>query len=167
MMPISMSDRVDHGDGDQVVLVDLAGDGFLVLVDPREDHVALHDVFDHGRPARQDQPLERDEADQPPLVIDDVAVIDRFAVGGLVAQQLEGLADGDVRRERDVVGGHGRAGGAGLVAAQAADIFALGLGQERQDRVDDVLIEPVDQVGALVVRHQMRAARRRPWAASP
>ena len=88
-------------------------------------------------------------------MIDDVAVIDRFAVGGLVAEQLEGLADGDVRRERDVVGRHGRAGGAGLVAGQAADILALGLGQEREHRVDHVLVEPVDQVGALVVRHQV------------
>ena len=109
---------------------------FLVFVDPGEDDVALHDVFDHGRSARQDQPLERDESDQPALVIDDVAVIDRLAVGRLVAKQLECLADGDVRRQRDVVGRHGRAGGAGLVAGQAADIFALGLGQERQHRVD-------------------------------
>ena len=146
---------VDDGDGDQVVLVDLAGDGFLVFVDAGEDDVALHDVFDHGRPARQDQPLERDESDQPALVIDDVAVVDRLAVGGLVAEQLEGLADGDVRRERDVVGRHDRAGGAGLVAGQPADILALGLGQEREHRVDHVLVEPVDQVGPLVVRHQV------------
>ncbi len=48
--------RVDDRDGDQVVLVDLAGDGFLVFVDPGEDDVALHDVLDHGRSARQDQP---------------------------------------------------------------------------------------------------------------
>ena len=112
MMPDQHVGGIDDGDGDQVVLVDLAGDRFLVLVDPGEDDVALHDVFDHGRPARQDQPLERDEPDQPALVIDDVAVIDRLAVGGLVAEELEGLADGDVRRERDVVGRHGRAGGA-------------------------------------------------------
>ena len=148
--------RVDHGDGEQVVLVDLAGDRFLVLVDPREDDVALHHVFDHGRPARQDQPLERDESDQPALVIDDVAVVDRFAVGGLVAQEIEGLADGDVRGQRHVVGRHGGAGGAGLIAGQAADILALGLGQERQHRVDHVFIEPVHQVGTLVVRHQMQ-----------
>ena len=69
--------------------------------------------------------------------------------------QLEGLADGDVRGERDVVGRHDRAGGAGLVAGQPADILALGLGQEREHRVDHVLVEPVDQVGALVVRHQV------------
>ena len=147
--------RVDHGDGEQVVFVDLAGDGFLVLVDSREDDVALHDVFDDGRPAGQDQPLERDESDQPALVIDDVAIVDRLAVGCFVAQEVEGLADGDVRRQRDVVGRHGGAGGAGLIAAQAADIFALGLGEEGEHRVDDVFVEPVDQVGALVVRHQV------------
>ena len=37
------------GNGEQVVLVDLAGDGLLVFVDPAEDDVALHDVFDQGR----------------------------------------------------------------------------------------------------------------------
>ena len=146
---------IDDGDRDQVVLVDLAGDGLLVLVDPGEDHVALHDVFDHGRAARQDQLLERDEADQPALVVDDVAVIDRLAVGGLVAEPLEGLADGDVRGQGDVVGRHDRAGGAGLVAGQPADVLALGLGQEREHRVDHVLVEPVDQVGPLVVRHHV------------
>ncbi len=60
-----------------------------------------------------------------------------------------------MRRQGDVVGRHDRAGGAGLVAGQPADIFALGLGQEREHRVDHVLAEPVDQVGALVVRHQV------------
>ena len=79
----------------------------------------LHDLLDHGRPPGEDQPLERDEPDQPARVVDDVGVVDRLAVGGLVAEPVEGLADGDVRREGDVVGGHHRAGGAGLVAGQA------------------------------------------------
>src|SRR5579883_1371792 len=103
---------IHDGDGDQVVLVDLAGDAFLVLVDPGEDDVALHDRLDHGRAAREDQPLERDKPDQPPLMIDHVTVIDRLAVGGLVAEPVEGLADGDVRRQRDIIGGHDGAGGA-------------------------------------------------------
>ena len=150
-MPTSMSRRVDDRNGDQVVLVDLAGDRFLVFVDAGEDDVVLHDVFDHGRAPRQDQLLERDEADQPALVIDHVTVIDRFAVGGLVANQFERFPDRDVRRQGDVVGGHGRAGGAGLVAGQPADVFSLGLSQERKHGVDHVLAEPVDQVGTFVV----------------
>ena len=125
---------VDDGDGDQVVLVDLAGDALLVLVDPGEDDVALHDVLDPGQGPGEDQPLERDEADEPALGVDDVAVVDRLAVGGLVAEPLEGLADGQVGRERHVVGRHDRAGGARLVAGQAADVLALGLRQVRQDR---------------------------------
>ena len=156
MIPRSWSDGVHHGDGEQVVLVDLAGDGLLVLVDPGEDDVALHDVLDHGRASRQDQPLERDEADQPALVVHDVAVIDRLAVGRLLAEPLEGLAHGDVRRERHVVGRHDGAGGAGLVAGQPADVLALGLGEVRQHRVEHVLVEAVDQVGALVVRHHVQ-----------
>ena len=146
---------VDDRDCQQVVLVDLAGDGFLVLVQAAEDDVALHDVFDHGGPARQDQLLERDEADQPSIVVHDVAVIDGLAVGRLVAEAVEGLADGDVRRQGDVVGRHDRAGGAGLVAGQPADVLALGLGQVGKHGVDDVLVEPVDQVGPFVVRHEV------------
>ena len=147
---------VDDRQGEQVVLVDLAGDGLLVLVDPAEDDVALHDVFDRGGPAREDQVLERDEADQPSIVVDDVAVVDRLAVGGLVAEPFEGLADGDVGRQRDVVGRHDRAGGSGLVAGQPADVFALGLGEVGEHDVHEILVEPVDQVGPLVVRHEVQ-----------
>ena len=85
-------------------------------------------------PAREDQLLERDEADQPALVVDDVAVVDRLAVGSLVAEPLEGFADGDVRRQGDVVGRHDRAGGSGLVAGQPADVLALGLGEVGKHR---------------------------------
>ena len=82
--------RIDDRDRDQVVLVDLARDRFLILVDPGEDDVVLHDVFDHRRSPRQDQLLERHKPDQPALVIDDVAVVDRLAVGGLVADAARG-----------------------------------------------------------------------------
>ena len=157
MMPTSMSDGVDDGDGEQVVLVDLAGDRLLVLVDPGEDDVALHDVLDHGRAARQDQPLERDEADQPALVVDDVAVIDRLAVGRLVAEPFEGLADGDVRRERDVVGRHDarRRSRARSWPGGGCPRARPGRGYGRIGSTH-VLVEPVDQVGALVVRHQVQ-----------
>ena len=104
----------------------------------------------------EDQVLERDEADQPAIVVDDVAVIDRLAVGGLVAEPLEGLADGDVGRQGDVVGRHDRAGGSGLVAGQPADVLALGLGEVGKHDVDEVLVEPLDQVGPLVVRHEVQ-----------
>ena len=49
---------IDDRQCQQVVLVDLAGGGFLVVVQTAEDHVALHDVFDQGGPAREDQVLE-------------------------------------------------------------------------------------------------------------
>ena len=88
-----------------------------------------------------------------PIVVDDVAVIDRLAIGGLVAEPLEGLADRDVGRQGDVVGRHDRAGGSGLIAGQPADVLALGLGEVGEDDVHEVLVEPVDQVGPLVVRH--------------
>ena len=147
--------RIDDRNGDQVIFVDLTRNRFLILVDAGEDHVVLHDVFDHGRSARQDQLLERHKANQPALVIDDVTVINGLTVGGLMADELERFTNGDMRRQRDVVGRHGRARGAGLIAGQPADIFALGLRQERKDRVDHVFTQPVDQVGTLVVRHQV------------
>ena len=43
----------------------------------------------------------------------------------------------------------------GSIAGQPADVFALGLGQERKHRVDHVLAKAGDQVGTLVVRHQV------------
>ena len=144
---------VDDRQGEQVVLVDLTGDGLLVLVHPGEDHVALHDVFDRGRAAREDQVLQRDEADQLAIVVHDVAVVDRLAIGGLVAEPLEGLADRDVRRQGDVVGGHEGAGGPRLVARQPADVVAFGLGEVGQHDVHELLVEPLHQVGPLVVRH--------------
>jgi hypothetical protein len=131
--------------------VDLASDRFLVFVDSGVDYIALHDVFDHSRAARKDQFLQRNESDQAALVIDHVTVVDRLAVGGLEADSLQSLADRDMRRKRDVVGRHDRAGGTGLVAGQSADILTLGLCQEGKHLVDDVLIEPLDQVGTLVV----------------
>ena len=48
------------------------------------------------------------------------------------------------------------AGGPGLVAGQSADVLALGLGEVAEDLVDAVLVEPVDQVGPVVVRHQVQ-----------
>ena len=144
---------VDDRQCQQVVLVDLASDGFLVLVQAAEDDIALHDVFDQGGPARQDQVLERDEADQPSIMVHDVAVIDGLAIGRLVAQAVKGLTHGDVRRQGDVVGGHDRAGGSGLIARQPANVLAFGLGEVGEHDIDELLVEAVDQVSPFVVRH--------------
>jgi hypothetical protein len=120
--------------------------------------VALHDVLDPGQGPGEDQALERDEPDEPALGVDDVAVIDRLAVGGLVAEPLQGFANDQVGRERDVVGRHDRAGSPGLVTGQAADVLAFGLRQVGQDVVDMLLVEPLDQVGPFVVRHHVEQA---------
>ena len=143
--------RVDDGNGDQVVLANLAGDAFLILVDPSDDHVALHDVLDLGRGAREDQSLERNEADEVTLIVDNVTVIDGLAVGGFVAKVFEGLADVDVARQGDVVGRHRRAGGPRLVACEPPEVVALGL--REKNLVDAVLVEPIDEPGPLVVWH--------------
>ncbi len=115
---------------------------------------------DPGARPGQDQALERDDAEELVAGVDDVAVVDRLAVGGLAAEPVERLADGQARRQGGVVGRHDRAGRPRLVAGQAADVVALGLGQVPEDLVGPVLVEPVDQVGPVVVRHQVEQARR-------
>ncbi len=92
--------------------------------------------------------------------VDDVAVVDRFAVGGLAAEPVERLADGRPGRERGVVGRHHRAGGPRVIAGQAADVVAFGLRQVPEDVVGVVVVEPVDQVRPVVVRHQVQERRR-------
>ena len=56
-------------------------------------------------------------------------------------------------RQGDVVGRHDRAGGPGLVARQPANVLAFGLGEVGEHDIDELLVEPVDQVGPFVVRH--------------
>ncbi len=141
----------------------LLRDRLLVFIHAGEDDIALHDVFDHGRTPRQNQRLERDKSDQAALVVDHVAVVDRFAIGASRAHQLERLAHRDVWRQRHVVGRHRCAGRPRLVAGEPADVFALSLSEEWKDRVDDILVETIDQVGAFVVRHQVEEIGRLFW----
>ena len=155
---VVMSDDADHHvgriqdrDGEQVVLVDLLRDRLAILIDPGVDHVALHDLIDPRSGPGQNQPFERDHAEQLVMVVDDVAIVDRLAVGGLAAEPVERLADRDLGGQCGIVGGHHGAGGSGLVAGQAADILALGVGEVAEDVVGAVLVEPVDQVRPVVV----------------
>jgi len=157
--PDELVTRVDHGDGKEVVLVDLAGDRFLVLVDPADDRVALHDLVDPGARAGHDQAFERDDAEELVLGVNDEAVVDRLAVGGFVAEPVEGLADGQVRGKGGVVGRHDRAGGSLFEAGEAADVLAFGLGEVAKDLIDAIFVEPVDEVSAVVVRHQVQERR--------
>ena len=87
---------VDDGQGDQVVLADLSDDVLLMLVDAGRDRLALHDPLDAGVGAGQDERLERDLAEELVAGVDDVAVVDRLAVGGLAAEAVDRLACGEV-----------------------------------------------------------------------
>ena len=129
---------IDDRDGDQVVAADLVDDLLLVLVDAGEDRLVLHDPFDAGHRGGQDQPLQGDLADQLVVGADDVAGVDRLAVGGLAAEAVQGVAGGQLGGERGVIGGHDGAGGPRLVAGQAADVLALGVGQLAEDRLDEL-----------------------------
>jgi hypothetical protein len=80
----------------------------------------------------------------------------RLAVGGLATEPVERLASGQIRRKRGIVGRHARTGGPRFVAGQLADVLTLGLREVPEDLIGPVVVEPVDQVGAVVVRHEMK-----------
>ena len=57
--------RVDHRNGDEVVLVDDVGDLLLVGVDRHRDDVGGHDVAEQRGRAGRDQPTQANETEQP------------------------------------------------------------------------------------------------------
>ena len=65
-------------------------------VDLDRDGMPIHQLADEGPPRRQISFAQRQHAEQPPLVIDNVDVIDRFAVGRLQTQTVQCLLDGEL-----------------------------------------------------------------------
>ena len=113
----------------------------------------VHHFADQRLARRQDQLAQRHHAQQPPLVIDDVDVIDRLAVGCLQPQAIQRLLDGDVGRQPGVIGGHQRAGGVLRIRDQRGDVAAVGLIDQTQQALDDLRLQTAQQIGAIVVRH--------------
>ena len=74
---------VDDRHGQQVVARHFLGDFLAVVGDAHGQRLRVHQVADKRLPRRQDQVAQRHHAQQLPLVIDDVDVVDRLAVGCL------------------------------------------------------------------------------------
>ena len=93
------------------------------------------------RELRQDQVTQRDEAQQLAVFVRHVDVVDRFLLGGLLTQPVDRFFDGDIGQERRVVRGHHRPGAALRVREQLADVFAVRLGHQRQQALDGMRVE--------------------------
>jgi hypothetical protein len=98
----------------------------------------------------------RDDAEQAVLLADDVDRVDRLGVVADLADQLDDLADGEVDRARDVVGGHQAAG---RVLRPLGELFDLGggLGIDLLERLEEAIAhrlgQALDEVGPLVGGH--------------
>ena len=114
----------------------------------------VHDRLDPGLAAGEEQVAERDDAEQPVVAGGDEGGVDRLGVDGLPAQRLERLGRGHVRPEEGVVRGHDRADGALGPGGEAAEVVALGLGEDAEQRLLALLVQGPVEVGALVVAHR-------------
>src|SRR5439155_2309538 len=65
---------VHDRDGEQVVGRDLTRNLFLVRVDAGADQVGGHDPLERGFGRDEQQPAQRDDADQMPALVDDVEI---------------------------------------------------------------------------------------------
>ena len=101
---------IDDRHGQQVVARDDLRDLVLGCEHAHRDGLVEHDRLDLRRRARDDQVAQREHADQPPVVVGDVDVVDRLGVGLELAQPVDRLGGGEVCRHRDELGGHDPAG---------------------------------------------------------
>jgi len=72
----------------------------------------------------------------------------------LAAQRLDRLARRHLRPQHRVLAGHHRAGGAGRVGGELADVLALGGGERGGERGARLLVEPGPEIGPLVRVHR-------------
>ena len=77
-----------------------------------------------------------------------------FLDRALARQAFDRFAGGGIGRKAGVIGRHDRAGRPRFITGEAADVFALGVGQAAENGLDSILVELIDEVRAVVVRHQ-------------
>ena len=151
--------RVHDGHGDEVVLAEQLGDGLAVLGVLDRHHLGFHERRDRRGPGVHDEVAQRDDALEPALVVHDVGVVDRLAVGCLEAQALEGVLRGDLVRQPGVIRRHQRPGRVLRVLDELDDVAAVGLVHEPQEVVAHGYGEFAQEVGAVVVRHLLDEVR--------
>ncbi len=120
MTPTSLFSSSTTGNREQVVRRDLPRHFLLVHVDAGADEVRGHDPLQRRLRRHQQQPPQRDHADQVAALVDDVEVEHHLDVA--VALQLgDGLADRHVFVEREDMRVHDAAGGLLVVLEQVLD----------------------------------------------
>ena len=140
---------VHDRDGEQVIVRELFRDVLLVVRGAGVDDVRVHDVLKDLVIVAQKQILDRDDALQPALGGCDIADVDGLLVLADAADAGDGLADGHVFLQVDVLRRHDAAGGIfGVLEVFVDERARLGVGRAH-DALDDVrgqLLHHVDRV---------------------
>ncbi len=159
--------RVDDRDGQQVVARDEGG--HVVAVGQHLDRHRLvdHDLLDQRRRPGHDQVAQREHADQAPVVVGDVDVVDRLGVGLEFAQALDRVCSRQVRRHGHELGRHDPARHVLWVAQQLAELSGLVELHQGEDLLARRLGEVGDEVGGVVGASSPRGCRRRAPAPGP
>jgi len=128
------SGLVEDGESEVMILGELAGDMFLVVVDVEGFDFAEHEVIDEGIGRAEDQFAEREDAEEGTVIGGDVEVGDIGGFGGAPsAEAVEDFGDGDTGGEGDEAAVHDAAGGILGVAQEGANGLGGGGGQGGED----------------------------------
>ena len=143
---------VHHGKGGQVVLVEELDDILPVIRGLGFDDVGVHDVLDEGLIGIHEQILDGDDALQGPLVVHDVAGVDRFLVHAVLPDVSKRVLHGHGLPEADILGGHD---GAGRILRILQEFIDLGTGlrcRVLQDTLHDVRRQLLDHIDGIIDR---------------
>ncbi|MNH25213.1 hypothetical protein D3C79_851920 [compost metagenome] len=101
---------------------------FLAGRGTHADDLVHHDLLDRLLGGGQDQLAQGQGTAQVALLIEDIGLIDRFGIGGLAAQHVDGLAGSEAGIEARVFAGHQVTGRAFAVAVRVQQVVATRLG---------------------------------------
>ena len=144
---------VDDRHRDEVIAGQFLSHIFAIFIHPHPNHVALHNVRQTRLRFRQNQLSQRNQTFQPPVAVQDVDIVDRFAVRSLLAQALQCFFRSNVGRQRSILSRHDRTSAMLVVRQQSSNIIALSLSDQWQQVFDTILRHPRQQVDAVVRRH--------------
>ncbi|GIW19984.1 MAG: hypothetical protein KatS3mg065_0280 [Chloroflexota bacterium] len=144
---------VDDRHGEEVVAGDDRRHVVLVVEDPDRDRIADHDLADRGVGLGDDEVAEGEDADEVPLVVGDVDVVDRLGVRLELPESVDGLSRGQVVGDGDELGRHDPAGGVLRVAEELPDLVGLVALHEGEDLGPGLIRQVGDEVGGVIGAH--------------